>query len=211
MEFLLPGPVLEPKATVRTDKGPLINPFTILVDTAEQQPYTFEGFHADADRGNAEIIMQPGLNIARRCLGRHPLSLGDYSIDGYEGRCHVERKSIEDAHGTFLGWSGDASDFGRRQRFEQELANLSNCECSAVVVECSFGELLEQAPEYDNGKKTAELNRKILNRTIIAWQQDYAVKWLFCDGRRMAELVTFRFLERFYEKHKPKRVRKTKC
>lgn len=207
MEVQLPTQTEIVKATSRRRTTPIINSFTILVDTAEQQPFTFDGIHADADRGNGEIAIQPGLNLLRRCLGRHPYSLGDYSIDGFEGRCHVERKSMEDAFGTFLGWTGGQSDFGRRQRFEQELANLSNVECAAVVVECSLGMLLDNAPEYDQGHKTARLNRKILHRSILAWQQDYQVSWIFCDTRRMAELACFRWLERFYEKHRTKKAR----
>ena len=195
------------KATSRRRKTPLVNPFKIIIDTAEQQPFAFQGIHADADRDNCEIVIQPGINLLRQCLGRHPHSLGDYSIDGFVGRCHVERKSMDDAHGTFLGWTGGSSDFGRRQRFEQELANLSNVECPAVVVECSLGALLDNAPEYDQGHKTARLNRKILHRSILAWQQDYQVHWIFCDTRRMAELATFRWLERFWEKHRTKKAR----
>lgn len=196
------------KATSSRSRAPLTNPFTILIDSAEQAPFTFQGIHADSDRGNCEIVVAEGLNLRRQCLGRHPHSLGDYSIDGYFGRVAIERKSMDDAHGTFLGWSGDQQDYGRRQRFEQELANLSNVECACVVVECSLGQLLDNAPSTDN--KTAVLNRKILNRSIIAWQQDYGVPFVFCDTRRLAELYAFRFLERFYEKHRPKRQRRTK-
>lgn len=209
----LPEPATK-RANVGKSNEPLLNCFNILIDTAEQQPFTFDGIHADADRGNRLLVVSPGLNLFRECLGRHPHSLGDYSIAGYVGRCHVERKSMDDAHGTILGFErsagGDAvvADSGRRNRFEQELANLANCECAAVVVECSFGELLARAPEYDLGKKTAKLNRKILARSIIAWHQTYPVPWLFCDDRRAAEVITFRWMERFWEKHKPKRRRK---
>jgi hypothetical protein len=196
------------KATSGRSRAPLTNPFAILVDSAEQAPFTFQGIYADSDRGNCEIVVAEGLNLFRQCLGRHPHSLGDYSIEGFFGRVAIERKSMDDAHGTFLGWSGDQADFGRRQRFEQELANLANVECSAVVVECSLGCLLDNAPSTDN--KTAKLNRKILNRSLIAWTQDYGVPFVFCDSRRMAELYTFRFMERFYEKHRTKRQRRVK-
>ncbi len=209
MQITLP-PIEPPakRANVGRSTDPLLNPFTIIIDTAEQTPFTFQNIHADADRHNRVLVVSPGINLLRSCLGRHPHSLGDYSIEGYVGRVHVERKSMADAHGTILGFSGSGSaaltDATRRGRFEQELANLSNVECAAVVVECSFGELLERAPEFDQGKKTAKLNRKILARSVIAWQQDYAVPFIFCDDRRSAEVVTFRWLERFFEKHKPK-------
>lgn len=214
MELRMPDNLVIPRnqrAGVSKSDEPLLNPFTIIVDTAEQHFYAFQGLHADSDRHNRELIVTLGVNLIQRCLGRHPLSLGDYSIDGYVGRCHVERKSMEDAHGTILGWPGEAANnggIGRRERFEQELANLSNCQAAAVVVECSLGQLIDEAPEYDLGRKTKACNQKILERSIIAFQQSYSVPWFFCDSRRMAEVVTFRFLERFFEKNRPKRRRR---
>lgn len=210
MEVLLPNSTANPasmRADVSTSREPLLNPFTIVIDSAEQHPFTFAGIHADSDRKNRLLRFVPGLNIIRQCLGRHPDSLGDYSIEGFVGRVHVERKSMEDAHGTLLGWP-DTDGKSRRERFEQELANLANCECAAVVVECSFGQLVAQAPEYDAGRKTKACNQKILERSVIAYQQDYQVPWLFCDDRRAAELVTFFFLDRFWMKHRPKRRRR---
>lgn len=212
MQVQLPATTAVPasqRADVSTSLEPLLNPWTVLIDTAEQFPYTFDGIHADSDRKNRLLRFIPGVNVIRQCLGRHPDSRGDYSIEGFVGRVHVERKSMDDAHGTLLGWQIDGNN-GRRERFECELKNLANVECAAVVVECSFGQLVAQAPEYDQGKKTKACNAKILERSIIAYQQDFGVPWLFCDDRRAAEIVTFRFMERFYEKHKPKRRRKFK-
>jgi DNA excision repair protein ERCC-4 len=212
MEVALPTTTAVPssqRADVSQSVEPLLNPFTIIVDTAEQHPFTFAGIHADSDRKNRLLRFVPGVNVIRQCLGRHPHSLGDYSIEGFVGRVHVERKSMDDAHSTLLGWSGDG-DVNRRERFECELRNLSNVECAAVVVECSFGQLVDQAPEYDQGKKTRACNAKILERSVIAYQQDYGVPWIFCDDRRSAEVVTFCFLNRFWQKHKPKRRSKSK-
>jgi len=165
----------------------VMNPFTILIDSAEQNPFTFLHFHADADRKNRPLIVPTDW----RPLGRHPESLGDYSIEGFIGRCHVERKSMEDAHGTILGWDG------RRERFERELENLSRLDAALVVVECSLETLCRQAPTH---KQTAQQNSKTLHRSIIAFQQDYSVRWLFCDTRRLAEQTTFRFFERYWHR-----------
>jgi hypothetical protein len=193
-----------PRADVSRSLEPLLNPFVILVDSAEQHPFDFQGIFADSDRRNRMLRITPGVNLHQQSLGRHPNSLGDYGIEGYIGRCHVERKSQDDAYGTILTWP-KADRLSRRQRFEKELANLANCEAALVVVECSLGQLLDQTPDTDC--KTAACNRKILARSINAYLQDYPVNWLFCDSRRMAEIQTFRFLERFYEKHRPKRSR----
>jgi hypothetical protein len=192
------------RADVSTSIEPLLNPWTIIIDTAEQHPFTFQGIHADSDRKNRLLRFVPGVNLIRQCLGRHPDSLGDYSIEGFVGRCHVERKSMEDAHGTLLGWP-DADGSSRRERFESELRNLSNMESGAVIFECTLDHLIDSAPEYDHGKKTAACNAKILERSVLAYAQDYDVKFIFCDGRRRAELRTFQWLNRFWQKHKPKR------
>lgn len=180
-------------------------PFIVVIDSAEQHPFTFDGLLADSDRNYAPLII-PKLY---RSLGRHPDSLGDYSLTTLDGptgigRCHVERKSMEDAHGTILGFND-----GRRARFESELSNLGQIESAVVVVECSFADLIRFAPDY--GQKTASQNEKILQRSIIAFIQDYGVNWMFFESRRLAEDFTFRFLWRYWEKNlKPRKVREKK-
>lgn len=163
-------------------------PFTILIDSAEQYAFTFQGLRSDAADGGRPLIVP----TEWRALGRHPDSMGDYSIDGFAGRIAVERKSIEDAHGTILGWDG------RRERFERELTNLGGMETSLVVVECSLSDLIRLAPA--RGKRTAAQNAKALHRSVIAFMQDYRVPWAFCDNRRLAEVTTYRFFERFWRK-----------
>lgn len=174
--------------TDECDRG-IICPFTILIDSAEQHPFTFQGFRGDADLKGRPLIVP----TEWKPLGRHPVSLGDYSLTGGEGRCHVERKSMADAHSTILGF-GD----GHRARFECELENLSKIEAGLVVVECSLADLLTNAPSY--GKRTASQNAKALHRSLIAFIQDYRTPWQFCDGRRLAEQTTFRWLERWHRK-----------
>lgn len=213
MQITVPHPELAPpRAAVHRSSDPEWCPFTILVDTAEQHAFAFQEIYGDADRNGRLLVISQGTNLVRQCLGRHPNSLGDYSIQGFVGRCHVERKSMEDAHGTILGFTKTVDgqpveDRGRRERFERELANLANIECGCVVVECSLGDLLKHAPEYELGKKTGLCNRKILSRPINAWLQDYGTPFIFCDSRRHAEVATFRWLERFWKKHKPKKGR----
>lgn len=186
-----------PEATVQLE--PYIVPFTILVDSAESQQFTFTGFRADANKDGRPLIVptkwQP--------LGRHPHSLGDYSIEGMAGRVAVERKSMEDAWGTILGWPSkheQQHELGsRRQRFEKELDNLAKIDAALVVVEATMSDCLRLMPAH--GVKSRALNAKIFYRSVIAYLQDYRVPWLFCDSRRMAEVATYRFLVRFWEKH----------
>lgn len=173
-------------------------PFTLLIDTAESQPFTFQGLKGDANIDNRPLIV-PTQFVA---LGRYPHSIGDYSVAGYSDRVAVERKSMEDAWGTVFGWETEYQIKkglpGRRERFEKELENLSKLEASTVVVEADFDVCLRLVPEW--GKKSADLNRKIFFRSVLAFMQDYKVPWLFCGSRRIAEIATFQFLKRFVEK-----------
>ena len=172
-------------------------PFTILIDTAEQHPFTFAGLKADADKDYEPIEIRTQL----QCLGRHPNSFGDYSILGGVGRCHVERKSMCDLQSTLLGFED-----GHRARFESELENLSKIEAPLLVVECSKFDFLMHAPEY--GKKSKQQNAKILYRSVLAMAQDYRVQIEWSGSRAMAEQDTFRWIYRWWEKNlKPKRKR----
>jgi len=55
---------------------------TVVVDTREQEPYTFES-------GCTEVV-------------RRALPAGDYSIEGHEDSVAVERKTLEDFVSTVI-------------------------------------------------------------------------------------------------------------
>ena len=87
---------------------------TILVDTREQRPFTFEH-----ERYGVQI--QPGT-----------LTVGDYSLRGLEDKVAVERKSLPDL----------VQCLGReRERFERELLRGAALDAFAVVVEGSWSDL----------------------------------------------------------------------
>lgn len=65
---------------VKTDRADRTPPFTIIVDTREQQPFPFEGL----------------------VVKRRKLDTGDYSIEGLEHRVAVERKNKTDAWGCMV-------------------------------------------------------------------------------------------------------------
>ncbi|MBX3422249.1 MAG: hypothetical protein KF752_11905 [Pirellulaceae bacterium] len=162
----------------------VVSPFTILIDTGEQHPFTFSNLQAGAAQDYRPIVVRSH----RQALG---VSRGDYSIDGFTGQIHIERKSMEDAHSTMLGW-GD-----RRERFEATLSFLNQIDFGAVVVECTLGTLLSGAPEH--GKRSKVENRRALNSTYLSWIMKFSsVHWLFCDTRGLAETETYRLLEKFY-------------
>jgi hypothetical protein len=166
-------------------------PYKILIDTAEQHPFAFRNIKGDAAQ-KYQPIHVPTQCV---CLGRYPHSLGDYSIEGLTERVAVERKSKTDCQGTILGFNDQ-----HRDRFEKELENFAKLDSAMVVVEATFWDVVTTAPEW--GKKTAKQNGKIIYRSVLAFMQDYKIPWLFCDSRRLAELSTFRFLDRFYRRYR---------
>ena len=169
-------------------------PFTVLIDAQEKIPFTFQGLTADSKDDSRPIIVP----TKRQSLGP---SHGDYSIEGHEGHVHIDRKSIEDCIGTVLGW-GD-----RREQFQRTLQYLGGCEVSAIVVEGSFGACAAACTETKG--KTKQENQRVFHRQVLAWQQDYAVPWVFCDTVRFAEKTTFQILRRYHknfiEREKAKR------
>lgn len=183
-------------------------PFTIYVDSAECHPYEFKGIRDDAVHDYALLTTQ----IVRASLGRHPNSFGDYTLEGGVGRCCIERKSMEDCWGTLLGWptgwEADRGLPGRRERFEKELDNLNRVDAALIIVEANFGDCISKCPQW--GVKPAEENAKIFFRTVISYQQRFQrVSWIFAEDRRFAEVITFRWMYRFYMKNlKPKGRRK---
>jgi len=158
-------------------------PFTILVDNQETYPFRFQGMTSDANTQFRPLL------VPTRIVSMGPTH-GDYSIEGYEGRCHVERKGMEDAHGTFLS-HGD-----RLERWLKTLDFLAGIETAAVVIECTMGEMIKSV--VSRGSRTVGVLRKTIHRQVLAWEMDYRVPFVFCDSRRLAELTTYAILNRHY-------------
>jgi hypothetical protein len=198
----LPG--IDPKSEAdETWNRPEKCPFVVLIDGREKAPFSFLRITSHKQRTCKGEKYHPEVLIRTQyaSLGN---ANGDYSIDGHQpGVDHgqrtvsVERKSIDDIVGTVLGFGGGDGPNGghsRRERFEIELANLATLDSAAVIIE---GDL------YDCMLTAATANAtggKLFYRSVIALQQDHRVPWLFMSDRRMAEITTFRWLERFYRK-----------
>lgn len=197
-----PGPVAAPRlpGIDLPELPPVRTRFTVLIDSQEQQPFTFEGFRCDSSRSHRQIEVATEI----RRLGswtQEPdeagtiqtvyRSLADYSIGGFVGAVGIERKSLDDFHGTVLGWGV------RRDRFIRELESLNQFQFAAVVVESSLQAALDSAPCW--GIKSADENRASLFGSVQSWQQRFPrVHWIFCDSRRLAEETTFHHLRRFW-------------
>lgn len=139
--------------------------FTVVVDSREQQPYEFP-----------KSVVKG-------------LPTGDYSLEGYEHRVAIERKSLQDAYAS-LG--------GGRARFERELQRLSKLDYAAIVVESTLEEFLI-GPAY------SQMNPKAAVNSIIAWSVKYRVFVFFAGNRKLGEALTYRLLEKFLKYAEEKR------
>lgn len=95
----------------RSSQGPV----TIIVDTREQEPYSFDS------RLVAAV--------------RRALPAGDYSVEGLEECVAVERKTLDDFVSTVIH---------SRQRFRGELRKLSGYRAACVVVEAGLTDVIQK-------------------------------------------------------------------
>ena len=86
---------------------------TIIIDTREQEPYSFDSRLAAAVR--------------------RALPAGDYSVVGLDERVAVERKTLDDFVSTVIH---------SRSRFRDELQKLSGYRAACVVVEAGVLDVL---------------------------------------------------------------------
>ena len=90
-------------------------PATVIIDTREQEPYSFD----------------PRLATAVR----RALPAGDYSVDGLEACVAVERKTLDDFVSTVIH---------NRARFREELRTLTGYQAACVVVEAGLIDVLQK-------------------------------------------------------------------
>lgn len=155
-------------------------PYSIIVDTREQASFFFRDIKVDRRDGGGRYIVP---------ITRKSLKTGDYAIEGFEDRCAVERKSMED---LFHCVGSD------RERFENQLRRLNELEHPFVVVEASWERIFRGCPR-------SQLKPKTVFRSVIAWQQGSEFEnthWWFLPSKRAAELATFRILDRFWKKNR---------
>lgn len=166
----------------RLPKGdPVVVPFEIAIDTRESAPWSFEGLHSDADKGNAPLLIQ---------VQRKTLQTGDYSIVGLEHEITIERKSLQDLYSTL------AAGRDRFKREHERMMSMVRCGGYACVIIESPLHTAMLAPPM-----TSSLNPKTVFRTFVRWSQRYDVPWYFVESRSLAEVLAFRFLEAWH-KHK---------
>lgn len=132
----------------------------IVQDTREQRPYHF-----------------PGDEVAVRTL-----HTGDYSIEGYEDRICIERKSLQDAYQSL----------GReRARFEREMQRMARIDYAAVVIEATLQEFLR-------GPAFTRMHPKAAVASILGWSVKYGIHVFFAGDRTHGNALTRELLRKFY-------------
>lgn len=156
---------------------PLPCPFTVVIDSREQHPWTFRGLSANADKDYRTLVVD---------CRTATLSTGDYSIEGFENYITIERKSLADAFGTFTH---------DRERWERELDRMRSIASCHVVIEGDW-EAISAGPVKLGG---ANIGKAVM-RSIFAWTIRYPhVHWWAMPTREIAEATAFRLLEKFWE------------
>lgn len=160
----------------KTSHQTILSPFTVLIDTREQLPYAFSGLRADCRQQYRPLNV-----LTSVCT----LSAGDYSIDGYADSVGVERKSLADLCGTLTAGRG---------RFVRELERLNSMDASWVVCEAELSYMMRCRLKW------SKLVKKTLWRSVMAFQLRFPrVHWWGCPGRAVAEAVTYRLLEKWWQ------------
>lgn len=183
-EFDLAG-IKVPKAKLTTPDVGLVQPvhvcpFRIVVSNNEVvhgMNYTFSGMIGDGDK----LLVVP-------TVSRH-LKTGDYTLEGFEDRCCVERKQLSD---LFSSCGGD------RVRFLAEVERMAQMEFAVVAIEADWREIIN--PTAHRLGWESEMNSRSVEGTIAAWSIRYPrVHWWACGDRRGAELRTFAILMAFWK------------
>ena len=132
----------------------------VVVDTREQEPY-----HFDPERVTAT---------------RRALTAGDYSLEGWEDRVAVERKTLEDLVGTVIR---------SRKRFHRELERLAGFRAACIVVEANLSDIL--AERYRSGAHPNAVLGAVLSIVV-----DFDIPVFFCSDRQSARRFVEGYLRR---------------
>lgn len=172
------------------------SPITIIVDTREQLPFSF-------DRIRPRSMRKSGPEFLDVRTVREGLPFGDYAARMDDGRLvplAVERKSHADLFSTLTG-TGSAqkrqnmanrgqTPEGNRDRFERELCRARDAGHQLhLVVECGMDALTVAPPR-------SSANPSSVIRTLLSWSIRWPILRVWTAASRgQAEQITYRLLE----------------
>ena len=160
-------------------------PFCVLQDTREQAPWNF-----------ANIVIEKRAWLVKRKLAS--LKTGDYSIEGFEDRLCIERKSGSDLVGSIT--SGNAR-FRREHERMKAIDDAGGFAC--VIIEDSMARLCDEL-DGDAGRR---VTGDVIIGAAASWPMRYSCPWFFAGDRRRAELLAFRVMLKWWKEQVDERSR----
>jgi DNA excision repair protein ERCC-4 len=141
----------------------------IVTDTREQKPYEFPG---------VESVIKKALNV------------GDYTLQGFEDRFAVERKTLNDL-ATSMG-----SD---RERFEREMVRAQDLDHFAVVIEAEQEEVADYAGTKACPNYYSAIYPNSILGTIEKWPAKYeTLEFNWAGSRAGGKQETLAKLDKWY-------------
>ena len=143
----------------------------VLYEDTRQQAGKHKNIHDYCEREGIRII-------------RQALNVGDYQIAG-KGDISVDTKQ------GVIELAGNV--FQEHERFRDECVRAQDCGILLIVlVEESLpgGRLDRWRPPIGwNGKALTRFNPETLRKAMITMQQEYGVRFRFCDGRNTGQFL----------------------
>lgn len=136
----------------------------IVVDSREQRPYLFDS--------------------STTSVCRAALPAGDYSLEGFESKIAIERKSLDDFVNTIIH---------AKDRFRAELEILSTYDYAAIVIEANVEDLL--ASRFQSRANPTSLFA--IYCSIVA---DRRIPAFFLSDRQTSQAFVQQLLSRLYRK-----------
>lgn len=143
----------------------------IIIDTREQHPFEF----------------RPSKEIEGSVIRK--LDIGDYSIEGYEDKIAIERKSPQD---LFKSVGKD------HKRFRREIERAKGLDYFAIIIEAPFSVI--QTKSFNDSHYCQMLGDTVI-QICYAFKFKYGCDVIFCQSRSEA-ISIIRNIFRAYLKHK---------
>ena len=166
-----PSTAKPPQANAPQELQLFVCPFTIIQDSREQAPWTFQN-----------IVIEKKLWVIRRVV--KTMKTGDYTIEGYEDRLCLERKSVSDLIQSVTREHDREARKQSRMRDIQDAGGFSR-----MIIEGSFSSACD---ELDADESRGVSSGHILG-TWKSWEIKY-IPWLWAGDRRRAELIAFHLM-----------------
>lgn len=130
---------------------------------------------------------------------RAHLAQGDYSVEGYEGRFAVERKSPTDLVGTLCGFHvlADGRKVPNVERFANELQRLEGYDKVYVAITGTERDvaLAAQAHAEEVKRRTGKMwpaNSEMVFNLAASLSAEFAIPFIFFDSVATAERAVYR-------------------